>query len=131
MTNVNRFAIYLRFFHPRDLWSEGDQNLCQSSERFRGSCCCDGQTEAVLSIIRATMNQLREKYFTGGKYLNTKNIYLSRRGREAGRGEGQLAIHLRPGEGNLYGDLVQVSLAIQRLVQGSAGLGQTRLKIEE
>ena len=37
MTNVNRFAIYLRSFHPRDLWSEGDQNLCQSSERFRGA----------------------------------------------------------------------------------------------
>ena len=122
MTNVYRFAIYLRFFHPRDLWSEGDQNLCQSSERFRVPCCCDGQTEAVLSIIRTTMNQLREKYFTG-KYLSTKNIYLSRRGREAGGGEGQLAIHLRPGEGNLDCDLVQVSLAIQRLVQGPAGLG--------
>ena len=76
------------------------------------------------------MNQLREKYFTG-KYLNTKNIYLSRRGRETGGGEGQLAIHLRPVEGNLYSDLVQVSLAIQRLVQGPAGLGQTRLKIKE
>ena len=52
-----------------------------------------------------------------------KNIYLSRRGREAGGGEGQLAIHLRPGEGNLNSDLVQVSLAIQRLVQGPTGLG--------
>ena len=66
-----------------------------------------------------------------GKYFSPKNIYLSSRGREAGGGEGQLAVHLSPGVGDLDGDLVQVSLAIQSLVQSPTGLGQTRLKIEK
>ena len=124
MTNANRFAIYLRFFHPRDLWSWGDQHLCWKDLEFSVTPGDPGQTEAVLSIILTTMNQWENIWAPSA-------IYLSCGGREAGGGEGDLAVHLRPGQGDLDGDLVQVSLAIQGLVQRTTGLGQTCLQTEK
>ena len=75
MTNVNRFAIYLRFFHPRDLWSRGDQNLCPAPKDLelraaatvnRSSCeHYPNNNESIeREISRCMVNILAPKIFT-------------------------------------------------------------------
>ena len=122
MTNGNRFAIYLSSFHLVDLW-------CTGGDR---GWILEGQSEDLELFDWGREERSWAQCFAlYCQFVRTNKepiSHLSRRGWQAGGGERGLALHLSPAVGNLYGHLVQVGLALQGGVKGTAGLCQTRLQ---